>query len=63
VKKIVDSKSQEIKKEEEIRKSLMIKSTLKVENINDSFVSTQGFDETKDEIQSEDKKDIDELKE
>lgn len=41
----------------------MIKSTLKAENINDSFVSTQGFDETKDEIQSEDKKDIDELKE
>jgi hypothetical protein len=61
VKKIVDYKSQEIKREEEIRKSLMIKSTPEVENINDTMLSNQGFDD--DETQSEDKKDIDELKE
>ena len=63
MKKIVDSKSQEIKREEEIRKSLMIKQTPEIENINDSLVSNLGADETKDEIESEDKKDIDELKE
>ena len=61
MKKIVDYKSQEIKREEEIRKSLMIKSTPEVENINDTMLSNQGFDD--DETQSEDKKDIDELKE
>jgi hypothetical protein len=60
VKKIVDSKSQEIKRDEEIRKSLMITLTPEFENINETMLSNQEIDE--DENQSEDKKDIVELK-
>ena len=41
----------------------MIKQTPEGQNINQSLVSNQEADETKDEIESENKKDLDELKE